>query len=224
MEQKRVLFDTETQKQYLSGDSFLQDHVYKQCKNLIHSICLTYKRRFQSMVEYDELVSVGNEAFVKAAITYDPNKNVQFSTYLSKAVNKAILHYMRDSFGYYGGSLYRLQYFKTVKSLDQKIRVGDTEYLIGDLLPSQDDVLSLVEMSYVVESFLLHYIEKRDPKVKLMIQMIVSDKEYTQKEIADAIGTDQAHVSMMLKRMKQAFLKELERDQATSTTINLKIA
>lgn len=224
MEQTRVLFDVTTQMQYLSGDSFLQDHIYKQYKSLIHSICLTYKRRFQSMVEYDELVSVGNEAFVKATMTFDPHMNVQFSTYLSKAVNKAILHFMRDTFGYYGGSLHRLQYFKSVRSLDEKVRVEENDFRIEELIPCEDDGLSYIEMRQVIESFLTRYIKKKDQKFKLMMKMILSEKDYTQKEIADAIGTDQAHVSMMLKRMKQAFYKELDRDQSDTNVCKLKIA
>lgn len=76
--------------QYLTQDTLIDSHRY-----LVPLLC---RRWFSGEPAHirDDLISVGNEALVKAARSHDPNCGAKFSTYATPAIRWAMLTYLRE--------------------------------------------------------------------------------------------------------------------------------
>ncbi len=67
------------------------NHNYEDYQKLIYSLAHRWESQdFEGSIDFDELVSIGNEAFVVATHNFDPNNGAKFSTYLYWRVNNAM--------------------------------------------------------------------------------------------------------------------------------------
>lgn len=73
-------------------------------------------------VAYDELLSAGNVGLVEAALRFDPNRNVQFVTYATWWIRKAILKTIRDHSMTIRVPRYRQDQMRVIQKLRTDIR------------------------------------------------------------------------------------------------------
>ncbi len=85
-------------------DRLLQEYVRTHDEALLDEICRAYlplagavARRFSGRgVEYDDLFQVASLALVKAVKRFDPDRGVQFSTYVTPTIVGEVKNYFRD--------------------------------------------------------------------------------------------------------------------------------
>ncbi len=102
-------------------------------------------------------------------------------------------------------------------SLDEPLNVDwdGNELLLGDVLSTDADIVSVGIENSDEKRLLLACIEKLDIRDKTIIRMrfgIGLPREYTQKEVADALGISQSYISRIekkiIKRLRQLIEKE----------------
>ena len=78
--------------------------------------------------EYDDLVSEGTIGLIKAAQTYDENKEIKFSTYSARCIKNQILMYLRKE-----------NKHKNVQSLDDILNEDNDgkKLVISDLIADE---------------------------------------------------------------------------------------
>ena len=77
----------------LSSD---RNYLVLENQGLVHSVARRFVSR-SNFSEYEDIASVGMLGLVKAAITFDPSKNVMFSTYSVNCITHEIIMYCKKS-------------------------------------------------------------------------------------------------------------------------------
>ena len=111
-------------------------------------------------------------AFCKAAQTYNPNKNVKFSTYAYIVMNNARLKRLRDS-----------KHNISCLSLDEIRNNGCDEYSLYDIIPSSKNTLH----DEIIPKDLEDFIYRKFKELKFRDQQIVSliiNKNMKQVDVA----------------------------------------
>lgn len=171
---------------FLAGDF---DTLYKENQGLMNYIA---KRYLSSGIEMDDLLGLGNIAFVKAVEKFDPSV-AKWSTYFPLVMNGEILKYIRDS-------------KKSIKSISIE-DVGVYHKEGGKELSFIDTVVDDMDMEHDI-------LERHEKLEKMKHLSILEDKELEclnlrlegipQAQIAKRIGTSQAQVSrIILKALKK---------------------
>jgi len=92
--------------------------------------------KFQhSGISWDDLCSCGNLGLVKAAINFDPEKNIRFSTYAGRCIDNEIYILLRQ----------RKKHSPVTESLDCEI-LGTEGLRFHDVLTDDTDMADAVEL------------------------------------------------------------------------------
>lgn len=176
---------------------------------IIHNLRLVVyiAKKFESAaVSAEDLISIGTIGLIKAVKTFCPDKNIKLATYASRCVENEILMYLR-----------KLSNRGSEISLDEPLNVDwdGNELLLGDVLSTEADIVSAGIETSDEKKLLLSCIEKLDIRDATIIRMrfgIGLPREYTQKEVADALGISQSYISRIekkiFKRLRQLIEKE----------------
>ena len=147
-------------------------------------------------VDYDqsELVSVGMYGLVKAANTFDPSKNVRFSTYASRCIENEILLFLR-----------KLRNFrKRHVSIETPIgsQTDDQNIKLIDTIEDDIDWFSECEnkATYEFISNILLEIPPRNRKIIMLYFGFVDGKTYSQKEISEIFDLSQSFISRIISK------------------------
>ena len=87
-------------------------------------------------VNYDkkDLISIGNVGLIKAILTFDKSRNMEFASYAAKCIDNEILQFLR-----------KLKKLQNIDSLDRTISksVYKEGYVttLGDITPSKNDMV-----------------------------------------------------------------------------------
>ena len=163
-------------------------------KLIVHNLRLVVyiARKFDSAaVNIEDLISIGTIGLIKAVNTFCPEKNIKLATYASRCIENEILMFLRKNASQ-----------KNEVSIDEPLNIDwdGNELLLSDVLGSDgDEVGRGIEQED--ERFLLKgFVSELPPREKQIMEMrfgMDGYKEYTQKEVADALGISQigrAHV------------------------------
>jgi RNA polymerase sporulation-specific sigma factor len=174
-----------------------------------YSLVFYVVKMFQnSGVSYDELVSIAMVGYAKALNSYDPDRNVKFSTYAINCIRNEILFFLRKERRHmrYNVSL------STILSMDKNGNNLSLEETVSNLdvdeISLEDDVLVSDDIKYLQLA-----LEHLTPKERYIITYRYGlDRGIikTQKEIADHIGMSQANVSKMEKNILDKIKKILK--------------
>ena len=133
-------------------------------------------------VGVEDLISIGTIGLIKGINTFKPDKNIKLATYASRCIENEILMYLRKN-----------NKTKLEVSIDEPLNVDwdGNELLLSDILGTDEDVISKVEMRYGLNN--------------------KDGEEMTQKEVADSLGISQSYISRLekkiIKRLKREILK-----------------
>lgn len=167
---------------------------------------LVYKQLHRFNLAYDnDAISYAFETLHRAAVTYDKEKKVAFSTYASSCIYNSIIWYLRE------------------KARDEKLKVVSFEEPVDDCVGvtiadtlSTDETAETAYLSKELNEMIwLAFDRVYDAlpnEVSKSIIRIWRDSDFTirQRELADRAGTSQAHVSRTLSAFKHKFKKEME--------------
>ena len=166
-------------------------------------------KRFENTgINLEDLISIGTIGLIKAVNTYQSGKNIKLATYASRCIENEILMHLRKV-GSQRGEL----------SLDEPLNTDwdGNELLLSDVLGTDADEVSRpleddAEIAMLMEA--LETLEERDRQIIEMRFGLPSGREYTQKEVADAMGISQSYISRLEKRiidrLRRDMLRKLE--------------
>ena len=153
--------------------------------------------------DYDteDLLSVGTIGLIKAVNTFKPDRGSRLATYAAKCVENEILMLLRS----------HKKYSREV-SLYEPIGVdkdGESIHLVDVIQMENEDVLDQdVRELYQAYKTCLNDNEKQ---VVRMRYGLFGGKEYTQREIAQAMGLSRSYISRIEKRGLEKIGKEMRK-------------
>ena len=161
-------------------------------KLIVHNLRLVVyiARKFDSAaVNIEDLISIGTIGLIKAVNTFRPDKNIKLATYASRCIENEILMYLRKNASQ-----------KNEVSIDEPLNIDwdGNELLLSDVLGSDGDEVG-------------RGIEQREKQIMEMRFGMNGYEEYTQKEVADALGISQSYISRLEKRIICKLKKQLEK-------------
>ena len=158
--------------------------------------------------DYDteDLLSVGTIGLIKAVNTFKPDRGSRLATYASKCVENEILMLLRS----------HKKYSREV-SLYEPIGVdkdGESIHLVDVIQMENEDVLEQMILDQDVRELYQAYKTCLNDNEKQVVRMrygLFGGKEYTQREIAQAMGLSRSYISRIEKRGLEKIGKEMRK-------------
>ncbi len=174
---------------------------------IVHNLRLVVyiARKFDGTTQLEDLISIGTIGLIKAVNTFCPERNIKLATYASRCIENEILMYMRKCASRRGEI-----------SIDEPLNIDwdGNELLLSDVLGSDGDEVGR-EIEQEDERFLLlRLVDKLPPREKQIMEMrfgMNGYPEYTQKQVADALGISQSYISRLEKRIIGKLKKQIEK-------------
>ena len=158
--------------------------------------------------DYDteDLLSVGTIGLIKAVNTFKPDRGSRLATYAAKCVENEILMLLRS----------HKKYSREV-SLYEPIGVdkdGESIHLVDVIQMENEDVLEQMILDQDVRELYHAYKTCLNDNEKQVVRMrygLFGGKEYTQREIAQAMGLSRSYISRIEKRGLEKIGKEMRK-------------
>lgn len=163
-------------------------------------------RKFENTgISIEDLISIGTIGLIKAVNSFDPDKNIKLATYASRCIENEILMVLRKT-----------NRLKTEVSFDEPLNTDwdGNELLLSDILGTEPDLVSKDLDADIEKQMLHHAIDALSAKEKTIVGLrygLGSDKEHTQKEVADMMGISQSYISRLEKKIIVKLRDELQK-------------
>lgn len=188
-------------KQIENGDKSARE------KLIVHNLRLVVyiARKFEnSGVGIEDLISIGTIGLIKAVNTFCPARNIKLATYASRCIENEILMYLR-----------KISNLKVEVSIDEPLNVDwdGNELLLSDILSSDADSVNVGIEHEEERNILLSIIDALSEREQTIMRLrfgIGSDREHTQKEVAEMLGISQSYISRLEKRIIEHIKTEME--------------
>ena len=155
-------------------------------------------------IHIEDLISIGTIGLIKAVNTFRPEKNIKLATYASRCIENEILMYLRKNSN-----------SKMEVSLEEPLNIDwdGNELLLSDVLGSDSDTVvknieSEIELSALRNA--IRGLSEREREIMILRFGLGTNKEYTQKEVADILNISQSYISRLEKKILIKLKKELE--------------
>lgn len=175
---------------------------------IVHNLRLVVyiARKFDATgVNLEDLISIGTIGLIKAVNTFKTDKNIKLATYASRCIENEILMYLRKN-----------STLKNEISIDEPLNVDwdGNELLLSDVLGSDGDEVGRGIEQEDERCQLNTFVLGLPPREKQIMEMrfgMNGYQEYTQKEVADALGISQSYISRLEKRIIVKLKKQIEK-------------
>ncbi len=173
---------------------------------IVHNLRLVVyiARKFEnSGVGIEDLISIGTIGLIKAVNTFCPSRNIKLATYASRCIENEILMHLR-----------KISNTRTEVSIDEPLNIDwdGNELLLSDILGSEADSIN-ADIEYEDEANTLlgivNTLNEREQTIMRLRFGIGSEREHTQKEVADMLGISQSYISRLEKRIIDHIKKEM---------------
>ena len=173
---------------------------------IVHNLRLVVyiAKKFESTgVQIEDLISIGTLGLIKAVNTFRLSKNIKLATYASRCIENEILMYLRKT----NPAKAEVSYFEPLN-----VDWDGNELLLSDILGSEPEDVSRDlecedERSRLYRA--VNSLEERERVIMTMRFGLGGGREYTQKEVADALGISQSYISRLEKRIIEKIKKEV---------------
>ena len=177
-------------------------------KLIVHNLRLVVyiARKFESAgVNIEDLISIGTIGLIKAVNTFCADRNIKLATYASRCIENEILMYLRKNSSQ-----------KNEISIDEPLNTDwdGNELLLSDILGSDGDEVGRGLEQEDERYLLLGFVNELPSREKQIMEMrfgMNGYKEYTQKQVADALGISQSYISRLEKRIIVKLKKQIEK-------------
>lgn len=163
-------------------------------------------KKFENIgTDIEDIISIGTIGLMKAVNTYNPDKNIKLATYASRCIENEILMYIRKNSGQ-----------RSEVSIEEPLNTDwdGNELLLSDILGGDDDAvykeLEDEEDKKTIRQALQGLDEREREIIVLRFGLDGSDRELTQKEVADMLGISQSYISRLEKRIMTRLRHEME--------------
>ncbi|CDC13094.1 rNA polymerase sigma factor [Clostridium sp. CAG:413] len=173
---------------------------------IVHNLRLVVyiAKKFESTgVQIEDLISIGTLGLIKAVNTFRLSKNIKLATYASRCIENEILMYLRKT----NPAKAEVSYFEPLN-----VDWDGNELLLSDILGSEpEDVYRNLECEDERSRLYraVNSLEERERVIMTMRFGLGGGREYTQKEVADALGISQSYISRLEKRIIEKIKKEV---------------
>ncbi|MCH5203392.1 MAG: sigma-70 family RNA polymerase sigma factor [Oscillospiraceae bacterium] len=171
-------------------------------KLIVHNLRLVayiVNKKYPDFADADDLVSIGTIGLIRAAETFDPNKNNKFSTYASRCIDNQIK-----------------MHFRKIKHQREEIFISEpidcdaegNSLTIEDIYSSDINIEQTAELKINSEKLYRFISEELDEREREIIckRYGVADKNgkvtrpMTQREIAKQMGISRSYISRIEKK------------------------
>ncbi len=141
-----------------------------------------------------DFFSLGTIGLINGVRSFDPNKKIKLSTYVSKCIYNEILLYLRHQRrGPKETSMNKTLF------IDEEGNNLNLKDILVEENPEPDELLIKKEEKEILKEK-LSLLNERDQKVLKLKYGFIDDELYTDKEIGELIGVTQSYVSRLKKR------------------------
>lgn len=167
-------------------------------------------------VNYDkkDLISIGNVGLIKAVLTFDKSRNMEFASYAAKCIDNEILQFLR-----------KLKKLQNIDSLDRTISksVYKEGYVttLGDITPSKNDMVEEYDRKecYQIIREIVSNLPSQDMVIIMLYFWFYNDKFHTQAEIAMITSLSQSWVSRVIRKIVERIEQQLKKNYDYSIII-----
>ena len=176
----------------MKGDKIAREILIEHNLRLVVFLSKKYDN---TMIDLEDLVSIGTIGLIKGVNTYKLDKNIKLATYASRCIDNEILMYLRKN------KKRRTEIsFEDSLSYDQE---GNELHLEDILGTEKDNVTKKIE-DKELEKLLYKELDKlkeRDKLIMILRYGLYNSLEYTQKEVAAMLGISQSYISRIEKKV-----------------------
>lgn len=183
------------------GDEGCRDRLIVHNLRLVVYIAKKFETKGTSV---EDLISIGTIGLIKAVNTFVPSKKIKLATYASRCIENEILMYLRKNSN-----------SKMEVSLEEPLNIDwdGNELLLSDVLGSDSDTVvknieSEIELSALRNA--IRGLSEREREIMILRFGLGTNREYTQKEVADILNISQSYISRLEKKILIKLKKELE--------------
>jgi RNA polymerase sporulation-specific sigma factor len=178
-------------ERWLKGDRKAYQALIEHNLRLVAHVA---KKFDSSGIDHDDLISIGTVGLIKAVETFQPSKGTKFATYAARCIQNEILMQLRAL-------------KKTRKDVSLYSPIGTdkegNEITISDVLGSdvdetEEEVNKRIEIRNMMK--LMDTLDERERKVIELRFALADGREWTQSEVAEALGISRSYVSRLEKR------------------------
>lgn len=153
----------------------------------------------------EDLISIGTIGLIKAVNTFCPERNIKLATYASRCIENEILMHLR-----------KVSSKRNEISIDEPLNTDwdGNELLLSDVLGSEPDEVGRSLEQEDERKQLNCFVCGLPPRERQIMEMrfgMNGYSEYTQKEVADALGISQSYISRLEKRIIVKLKKQMEK-------------
>ena len=182
----------------------------EQSKNelIVHNLRLVVyiARKFDTApTGIEDLISIGTIGLIKAVNTFCPERNIKLATYASRCIENEILMHLR-----------KVASKRNEISIDEPLNTDwdGNELLLSDILGSDGDEVGRGLEQEDERRQLKCFVNDLPPRERQIMEMrfgMNGYPEYTQKQVADALGISQSYISRLEKRIIIKLKKQIEK-------------
>lgn len=165
-------------------------------KLILHNLRLVahiIRKYYSGSSSQDDLISVGSIGLVKAVDSYNHSKATKFATYAAKCIQNEVL-----------------MYFRAQRKLSKEVSINETididrdgnplSYM--DVISSEESVAEEVDRQIQTTRmycFIQKILNERERQILIMRYGLYGGRQFTQREVAVALGISRSYVSRIEK-------------------------
>ena len=174
-------------KKMREGDQDAKNILIEHNLRLVAHVCKKYNN---TNIDQDDLISIGSIGLIKGINSYNPEKSIKLSTYISKCIDNEILMYLRSN-KKTNSEVYLEDPIGKDKD-DNTVRLG--EVLENNDKPIEEEVDLKMKINKLYEK--IKKVLKNRERTIIELRFGLNGKEpKTQKEIAKDMGISRSYVS-----------------------------
>ena len=188
-------------KKMQEGDIDAKNILIEHNLRLVAHVCKKYNN---TNIDQDDLISIGSIGLIKGINSYNPEKSIKLSTYISKCIDNEILMYLRSN-KKTNSEVYLEDPIGKDKD-DNTVRLG--EVLENNDKPIEEEVDLKMKISKLYEK--IKKVLKNRERTIIELRFGLNGKEpKTQKEIAKDMGISRSYVSRIETKAIGKLAKEI---------------
>ena len=193
------------------GDQDAKNILIEHNLRLVAHVCKKYNN---TNIDQDDLISIGSIGLIKGINSYNPEKSIKLSTYISKCIDNEILMYLRSN-KKTSSEVYLEDPIGKDKD-DNTVRLG--EVLENNDKPIEEEVDLKMKISKLYEK--IKKVLKNRERTIIELRFGLNGKEpKTQKEIAKNLGISRSYVSRIETKAIGKLAKEIKEWVSMGTSL-----
>ena len=184
--------ETEYVLRSMDGDVEAKNKLIEHNLRLVVFLAKKYEN---TLVDLEDLVSIGTIGLIKGISTYKLDKNIKLATYASRCIDNEILMFLRKN-----------KRRKTEISFEDSLSYDGegNELHLEDILGTESDIVTKGLEEETEKKLLHNEIIKLNDRDKLIMTLrygLFDKEEMTQKEVAEYLGISQSYISRIEKKI-----------------------